>query len=109
MPFFEIQKICAESNFAGLYNSAFLHSCLELQLKASVCKTTIFNPRYTKNLLLIFQWLNISMTFCWNYVDIFIIVVSIGLATRFNQINDRLIANYRKVKIQFLIEINNNS
>lgn len=30
------------------------------------------------------------MTFSWNYMDLFIIVVSIGLSTRFNQIYTRL-------------------
>lgn len=30
------------------------------------------------------------MTFCWSFVDVMIMVISIGLATRFNQINDRM-------------------
>ncbi|KAJ6635418.1 Gustatory receptor for sugar taste 64a [Pseudolycoriella hygida] len=36
------------------------------------------------------QWIITSLTFGWNYMDIFIIVTSIGLATRFKQINQRL-------------------
>jgi gustatory receptor len=31
------------------------------------------------------------MTFSWNFIDLLIILVSVGLATRFNQINQRLI------------------
>lgn len=34
--------------------------------------------------------INFSFTFAWNYMDIFIMLISIGLATRFQQINQRL-------------------
>lgn len=37
-----------------------------------------------------FQWANISFTFGWNYMDTFIMMISIGLAARFRQINQRL-------------------
>lgn len=36
------------------------------------------------------KFLNISMTFCWTFVDVFIMAMSVGLATRFNQINERM-------------------
>lgn len=39
----------------------------------------------------IFEWIYILMTFSWNFIDLLIILISIGLATRFNQINRRLI------------------
>ena len=39
----------------------------------------------------IYEWINILMTFSWNFIDLLIILVSIGLATRFDQINHRLI------------------
>lgn len=38
----------------------------------------------------IFQWSITLMAFCWNYVDFFIIILSLGLSTRFNQLNERL-------------------
>ncbi len=38
----------------------------------------------------IFQWINILSVFSWNYLDLFIILISIGLSTRFQQINMRL-------------------
>lgn len=38
----------------------------------------------------IFQWSITLMAFCWNYVDFFIIIISLCLTTRFNQLNDRL-------------------
>ena len=38
----------------------------------------------------IFQWTISLMSFCWNYVDFFIIILSLGLSTRFNQLNERL-------------------
>lgn len=37
-----------------------------------------------------FQWLNVLMAFSWNFVDLFIITISVGLNMRFQQINDRL-------------------
>jgi gustatory receptor len=37
-----------------------------------------------------FQWTITLMAFGWNYVDYFIIILSIGLSTRFNQVNERL-------------------
>lgn len=36
------------------------------------------------------QWTIIAFTFGWNYMDTFIMLTSIGLATRFKQINQRL-------------------
>lgn len=38
----------------------------------------------------IFQWTITCLAFCWNYVDYFLIILSLGLSTRFNQLNDRL-------------------
>lgn len=38
----------------------------------------------------IFQWSILLMAFCCNYVDFFVIILSIGLSTRFNQLNERL-------------------
>lgn len=37
-----------------------------------------------------FQWTITLLAFCWNYVDYFIIILSLGLSTRFNQLNCRL-------------------
>jgi gustatory receptor len=38
----------------------------------------------------IFQWSLTCLVFCWNYVDFFIIMLSLGISTRFDQLNDRL-------------------
>ncbi|CAO1403396.1 unnamed protein product, partial [Diamesa serratosioi] len=38
----------------------------------------------------IFQWSLMLMAFSWNYVDVFIIIVSMGLKSRFVQLNNRL-------------------
>lgn len=38
----------------------------------------------------IFQWTITLLAFSWNYVDFFIIIISLGLSTRFNQLNERL-------------------
>lgn len=38
----------------------------------------------------IFQWTITCLAFCWNYVDYFIIILSLGISTRFEQLNERL-------------------
>ena len=38
----------------------------------------------------IFQWSLTCLVFCWNFVDYFIIIVSLGISTRFDQLNERL-------------------
>lgn len=42
----------------------------------------------------IYAWISILMTYSWNFMDLFIILISIGLTTRFNQINMRLIKSF---------------
>jgi gustatory receptor len=37
-----------------------------------------------------FQWTITLMAFCWNYVDYFIVILSLGISTRFTQLNERL-------------------
>lgn len=39
----------------------------------------------------IYAWVNILMTFSWSFIDLLIILISVALSTRFNQINFRLI------------------
>ncbi|XP_037024150.1 gustatory receptor for sugar taste 64a-like [Bradysia coprophila] len=41
-------------------------------------------------LTILIEWAIISFTFGWNYIDTFIMITSIALATRFKQINQRL-------------------
>lgn len=36
------------------------------------------------------EYMNISLTFAWNFIDLFIIIVSIGVASKFQKINKRL-------------------
>ena len=38
----------------------------------------------------LFEYMNISFTFGWNFMDLFIILVSVGIAYRFQQLNERL-------------------
>lgn len=45
--------------------------------------------------------MNLSYTFGWNYMELFTMMVSIGLFTRFGQINDRLDAVKGKVSFAF--------
>lgn len=50
---------------------------------------------------LFINFINISATFVWNYTDIFIMIVSIGLSTHFKLINKELeMANFEVSRIQ---------
>lgn len=46
--------------------------------------------------------LNILSTFSWNFVDLFLILISIALADQFRQLNSRLYAIKGKVKYYIL-------
>ncbi|XP_037940356.1 gustatory receptor 5a for trehalose-like [Teleopsis dalmanni] len=37
------------------------------------------------------KFINVLLTFSWNYMDVFVMVISIGLASKFKQINDNLL------------------
>lgn len=41
-------------------------------------------------IFIIFQWLISVLAFGWNFVDYFIIIISLGISTRFTQLNERL-------------------
>lgn len=43
------------------------------------------------------QFINITATFVWSFCDLFVIIISVGLATRFKQINDSMLMNKGKV------------
>lgn len=36
------------------------------------------------------EYMNVSFTFGWNFIDLFIIIVSMGVASKFKRINERL-------------------
>lgn len=36
------------------------------------------------------EYMNITFSFAWNFIDLFIIVMSISIASKFNKINQRL-------------------
>jgi gustatory receptor len=44
------------------------------------------------------ELINLSFTFGWNYMEIFVMIVSLGLCTRFQQINQRMERFRGKVK-----------
>lgn len=45
---------------------------------------------------------NFSLTLSWNYMELFVMMISIGLVTRFNQINTRIVETTKKVRTCFL-------
>lgn len=58
----------------------------------------VINLSYKFLSFVLFQWLNLSMTYARSFIDIFIMCVSIGLTMRFNQIYMRINIVARKVK-----------
>lgn len=40
---------------------------------------------------ILIEALNVSFTLGWNFMELFVMMISIGLVTRFNQVNKRLI------------------
>lgn len=36
------------------------------------------------------EYMNVSMTFQWNFVDLFIMILSLSIATKFKMLNERL-------------------
>jgi gustatory receptor len=53
-----------------------------------------------------FQWTITLMAFDWNFVDYFVIILSLGLSTRFNQLNRRLRkVEYHQMDRKFCEEI----
>lgn len=81
--------------------------------KVERCNVTVENPlsfflrnqfhfffvqvKFNLALGLFVEIVNISMTFAWNYMELFVMIVSIGLYTRFQQINNRLEGMRRRV------------
>lgn len=53
----------------------------------------------------IYEWMDIAMTYSWNFIDLFIILVSVWLTTRFNQINYRIIGGKSCNEDKFWMEI----
>lgn len=45
---------------------------------------------YNYFLLIISEYTNVSCTFYWSFIDIFIVVISIGMAFNYQQINQRM-------------------
>lgn len=43
------------------------------------------------------EYAHYSLNSCWAFVDVIIINVSIGLTARFNQLNERIVSEYRRV------------
>lgn len=52
---------------------------------------------------LLSKWFNIVVTFVWSFMDLFVMVVSIGLASQFKQINADLKRVKGRVKVFFFL------
>lgn len=45
---------------------------------------------YSPWIAIVGKMVNVISTFCWNYMNLFIMIISAGLSTRFKQINEDL-------------------
>lgn len=79
----------------------FTTTCLDPEepikefFKIQLSQLFTFVP-YSPLFALLGKIVNISSTFCWNFMDLHVMMVSLGLSTRFKQINQEL----RRVKGQ---------
>lgn len=55
---------------------------------------------------LIAKIINIIATFMWNYTDLFLMIISVGLSSLFNRINDSLMLNKNKVSVSYMPHTN---
>lgn len=53
---------------------------------------------YSPWIAVVAKVVNIIATFCWNYMDLFVMMIGVGLSTRFRQINEDLQRTKGKVK-----------
>lgn len=58
-------------------------------LKVQVSEIFVFMS-YSSWLAIVGKFTNIVATFCWTFMDLFVMIIGISLSTRFKQINDDL-------------------
>lgn len=54
---------------------------------------------YSPTKAILGKFVNVMATFMWTYMDLFIIIISVGLVFRFQQINNNLMKHKGKVKL----------
>uniref|UniRef100_A0A1S4K3J8 Gustatory receptor n=2 Tax=Culex quinquefasciatus TaxID=7176 RepID=A0A1S4K3J8_CULQU len=57
---------------------------------AKTFTTTFHTFAYSLPIAIYNEYIIISMTFVWNFIDLFIMLISIGIAARFDQLRDRV-------------------
>lgn len=57
--------------------------------KVQISQLITFLP-YSPFVAFIGKFVNIVATFAWNYMDLFVMIISVGLSSRFKQINEEL-------------------
>lgn len=53
---------------------------------------------------LLILYINESSTFVWNFLDIFIMIVGVGLSTHFKVLNDELELAIDRIEVGFSLE-----
>lgn len=72
-------KVCNLTNDNALEDFITKH----LGFTFSIIKYNHFNGIFA-------EYLNISLTFCWSFIDIFVMIISIGLSFNYEEINNRI-------------------
>lgn len=76
---------------------------MQIFLKLQASDVFYFIP-YSPWIAVVGKIVNLISTFCWNFMDLFVMIISIGLSTRFKQINDdlqRIKGEVRKKMMEF--------
>lgn len=98
-----IQQLVYESNYCNITVDDYMEYFITSHLDHYV-QTIPFE--YNNFLGILFEYFNISLTFYWSFINLFIILISIGIAFRFEQINYRIkFFKYRIVHENFWSEI----
>lgn len=73
------------------YTTTCLHDGdpIETFLEVQSSEVFYFLP-YSIWLAIVGKLSNVISTFCWNFMDLFVMIVSVGLSSRFKQINEDL-------------------
>lgn len=58
---------------------------------------------------LLSKWFNIVVTFAWTFMDLFVMCISVGLASQFKQINADLQQMKGRVSLRFLMKLQHRS
>jgi hypothetical protein len=81
---------------SGLYGAYFIKKKCNIEenlasyFMENYLNTFVRHVHFNALTAVYFEYVNISLTFYWNFIDIFLILIGNAIAYRFDQINDRM-------------------